>query len=177
MRAERKLLGFTLVELVVVISIMAIIGAGAAVSLSDAAGMYRTAALETELSLEGFMALERIASELRASAGTPKITGGRISFNRPSAAPGACEACVDNSTFVTFVHTPEDNTLWRETAPAGRRALAGNVAAFAVTAEENGPGITVYTISLTMRAEGRGVTLEMGVFPPSAGDGWVEIVR
>lgn len=170
--------GLTLIELLVVVSILGVVGAGAALGLSAAAGACKAASVETELALEGFMALERIASELHASAGTPAVAAGTISFNRPSASADSCPACVDNSTFITFVHTPEDNTLWRMTASSGPRALAENAAAFAVTAMEEGGGAPAYTIRLTMSAAGRSVTLETAVFPPSsAGDGWVEVIR
>jgi MSHA biogenesis protein MshO len=69
-RASRKVHGFSLVELVVVITVLAIITAGTATYITNSVRAYDATARRAQLATLGRLAVERVARELRSAVPT-----------------------------------------------------------------------------------------------------------
>lgn len=177
---------YTLIETVVVMAIVGVLGAGMARYLADAMDVYMITAEEAELYAETWVAVERVAMELNqagAAGGAEPVAvpargqaSAELAFNRPSASVAECPLCVDHSTYVTF--TFSGGSLWRDTAEAPGKLLAGKVTMFSVTASDDPVDRRYYEIRLTrsadpQNAQSRTVTLGAAVFPAGARNaGW-----
>lgn len=171
---------YTLIELVIVISILGILSVGGMVWMTDSVIVYKNSSDETRLAGETWITLERIARELRNATvvTTPArgATSSSLSFTRPSAAASDCAGCVDNSTDISFSYISASHKLWRTTAASSSRLLADRVTSFTVTASDDDADKRIYTITIASQsAGGRTVTMETTVYPASArNNGWME---
>ena len=185
---------FTLIELITTIVIVGIVGAGMAAVLADVADIHFETAREAELGNETWIALERIAIELRQTAPAEQggeavtvpsrgATGTALVFTRPSAAEIICPACVDHSTAISFLYTPEDFKLWRDTAAAPMKLMADHVSAFAVTASDDPAELRTYEISLSRATDpadpaAASVTMTTIVYPSAVRNGsWATVIQ
>lgn len=184
--------GYTLIELLTVIVILGILGAGASYRLADALHVYIAGRDDAELAMETGLALERIAKELShagpLSPGAESIivpargaSANSLVFTRPSADSGRCPACVDNSTTISFTLDATNPKLVRSTLQSGAVTLADNVVSFTVSASSGAMDKAVYTITLTRKtagAESRTLTLRTSVFPPAIrAPSWEEVIQ
>jgi len=171
---------FTLIEVMTVIIVMGVIGAGAMGVVSGLAGIYAESVRDSGLNAETWVAAQRMGAELRNAAplgggNSEGVTlpargasGSTLSFTRPSAAQ--CSICVDKSVSVTFYFTPADGKLWRSTAAAPDKLLADKVTVFTVTASDDPVSLRFYTITLTRTINTTGdksasATMSVVVYP------------
>jgi len=168
--------GFTLIELVAIIAITGIVSIIFFSGFAKTVEVYVAVDEETKLSETGWIAVERIARELRGATkvttlGTPKLV-----FLRPSAT--ICSECVDHSQEIAFELNTTTKKLVRITHESGEKVVAEGVTDFIVSRTDSN-GQAVYFVSLTVEAKsGRQITIQtavrlLGAYNPT----WMEVVR
>jgi prepilin-type N-terminal cleavage/methylation domain-containing protein len=147
--------GFTLIEIVVVIVILAIASAIASKYLVDSLRIYAMTVNQKTLFDEGKLALERMCKDIRDANAITGTTASSVTFVRTHATvqDGAGEA-------ITFRWNGGTNPLEKVKAGIGY-AMASNVSAFNVTNTTNEIQLQL-TLSLT---SGENVTLQTRVYP------------
>ena len=148
--------GFTLIETVVVISILSIMGVGLFTAHIRSVEVFIDITEEEKLSSESWIALHRMTKELRhASSITsplPASPGGILLFQRPPGSYSSCVSCQDRSLQVRYSFDKNNFTLIRETA-FGAHIVADNVSSFLAEAKPLVTGNTLVTLTLTRMAD------------------------
>ncbi|MBI5814520.1 MAG: prepilin-type N-terminal cleavage/methylation domain-containing protein [Nitrospinae bacterium] len=174
--------GYTLIELVAVLVVLAALGAFSVNGVANSVDVYNAAIAENSLAQETWIAMERIRRELAEAdvVSTPAsgASSSNLVFTRPSAA--TCGQCVDRSTSVTFTFDQASGTLDRATQQSGAAILADSVTAFTASVSADTAALRVFTITLTRadRKTGRSFTAETSIFPPASRNAtWRETVQ
>jgi prepilin-type N-terminal cleavage/methylation domain-containing protein len=159
--------GFTLIEIIIVIVILAIVSAITIKFLLDSMRIYTMTVNQKALLDEGRLALERMCRDIRdarsISVPLPGATGNVITFirNNATAQDVASES-------ITFQRNAGNSTLEKvKTSPAATSRLADNVNTFTVTrgavATNN---LDEITLLLNLRlGSGENITLQTKVYP------------
>lgn len=142
--------GFTLIELVVVLSILSIVGIGLFTTHIRSVEVYAATVEEEKLSSQSWTTLSRIAGELRhasaLAAPAPGTEGGSVVFSRPIGSFDSCVSCQDRSLTATYRYDSKTSSLIRETS-AGAHIIADNVKSFVANSTSAGPGNILVTIT------------------------------
>jgi prepilin-type N-terminal cleavage/methylation domain-containing protein len=147
--------GFTLIEVIVVIVILAIVSAISIKFLVDSLRIYTMTVNQKTLFDEGKLALERMCRDIRNARSISGVTATSVTFVRDD----ATAQDVAGET-ITFRWNGGANPLEKVKAATGY-AMASNVTAFAVTNATNEILLTL-TLQLTT---GENVTLQTKVYP------------
>ena len=147
--------GFTLIEMIVVIVILAIISAISIKLLADSLTVYTMTVSQKTLFDEGKLALERMCRDIRDASSISGTTATSITFVRTNAT--AQDSAGESITF----QLNGSNLQKVKTSPAATATMASNVTAFTVTNATNEIQLTL-TLSLT---GGENVTLQTKVYP------------
>ncbi len=163
---RRSDLGFTLIEVIIVIVILSIIAGLTIYFLVDSARLYSLTINQKALSDEARMALEKICRDLRdaQSISVPAVgsSGSVLSFTRTHATAG--DGVNENITYRLSGSILEKV----KTAPAVVSPLAEKVANFLVSRE--GAGQEVKIILTLSGNKGERVTLQTKVYPRNLPD-------
>ena len=149
--------GFTLIEIIVVIVILAIVSAISIKFLTDSLRIYTMSVNQKTLFDEGKLALERMCRDIRNARSITGTTASSITFVRddPTAQDIAGETII-------FQRNAVANTLEKvKASPVATSTMASNVTAFAVTNATN-EILLQLTLQLT---SGENVTLQTKVYP------------
>lgn len=154
-------LGFTLIEMVMVIAILSIIAGFSVYFLVDSARLYSLTVNQKALSEEARIALEKICRDLRdaqsISIPPPGGSGQILSFTRTNATAG--DGANENITYRQTGSILEKV----KTAPAVVSPLAENVATFSVSRDAASAEVKIV---LTLSgSKGERVTLQSKVYP------------
>jgi prepilin-type N-terminal cleavage/methylation domain-containing protein len=153
--------GFTLIEMIVAITVLAIMGGVAIEGGLRVTDLNRAATITAHRAMDVDAALVRIARDIEnASAITP--APGRLAITRTGASLADCASCVDRSADVVYVLDRAAGRLSRSTV-VGAHPLLDDVADFSVTLA--GPGAGVYTVVVTLGGEGKRVGYRTGARP------------
>jgi prepilin-type N-terminal cleavage/methylation domain-containing protein len=159
--------GFTLIEIIVVIVILAIVSAITIKFLVDSLRIYTMTVNQKTLYDEGKLALERMCRDIRDANTISSPTAGNsasaIAFIRDDATAqdGAGET-------ITFQRNAGNSTLEKvKTAPAATSRMADNVNTFTVTQGAIATNtLNEITLALNLlRTTGENVTLQTKVYP------------
>jgi len=154
-REEEK--GFTLIEIIIVIVILAIISGITIKFLTDSLRVYTMTVNQKTLFDEGKLALERMCRDIRDARSITGVTASSITFVRTNAT-----AQDSAGETITFQRNASANTLEKvKTSPIVTTTLASSVSSFTVTNSSN-------EIQLQLRlqlASGENVTLQSKVYP------------
>ena len=151
--------GFTLIEMIVVVVILAIASAITIKFLVDGLSVYTMTVNQKTLLDEGKLALERMCRDIRDASSVTAFAGttSSITFVRTN-------ATIQDSAgeSVTFQRNVGGNTLEKVKAvPVATTSMASNVTAFNVTNTNN-----EIQLQLTLRlTSGENVTLQTKVYP------------
>ena len=145
--------GFTLIEIIIVIVILAIASAITIKFLADSFGVYTMTVNQKTLLDEGKLALERMCRDIRDASSISGTTATSITFVRTNAT--AQDSAGESITFQLT-----GSSLQKVKAATGY-TMANNVTAFAVANATNEIQLTL-TLSLT---SGENVTLQTKVYP------------
>jgi prepilin-type N-terminal cleavage/methylation domain-containing protein len=159
--------GFTLIEIIIVIIILAIVAGISIKFLVDGMRVYTMTVNQKTLFDEGKLALERMCRDIRdAQSISVPVAGGSgnvITFirNNATAQDGASET-------ITFQRNAGNSTLEKvKTAPAATSRMADNVTTFTVTrgaAATNNLNEITLVLNLLL-ATGENVILQTRVYP------------
>jgi prepilin-type N-terminal cleavage/methylation domain-containing protein len=149
--------GFTLIEIIVVIVILAIASAITIKFLTDSLRVYTMTVNQKTLFDEGKLALERMCRDIRDARSITGVTASSITFVRNN----ATTQDIAGETLV-FQRNAGASTLEKvKASPVVTSTLASNVSAFAVTNATN-----EIQLQLTLQlASGENVTLQTKVYP------------
>jgi len=150
--------GFTLIEIIIVIVILAIVSAITIKFLVDSLRIYTMTVNQKTLFDEGKMALERMCRDIRDARSITGSTASSITFTRTNATGAGQDIANETITFQLNGSTIEKV----KTSPAISIAIAGNVFAFTVTRGADDEIKLVITLSL---GSGENVTLQSKVYP------------
>lgn len=157
----KSTLGFTLIEMIMVIVILSFIAGFSMYFLVDSASLYSLTVNQKALSEEARIALEKICRDLRdaqsISIPAPGGSGQILSFTRTHATAGD-----GTNEIITYRQT--GSILEKvKTAPATVSSLAENVATFSVSREAASAEVKIV---LTLSgSKGERVTLQSKVYP------------
>lgn len=152
--------GFTLVEIIVVLVILAALSAITFGFAASGAVMYRTVADGENVNGELAVALERITRELKSAPIITQASGARLAFIDPK--KGVCANCMDKSTTIAYRWAEENGRLYREGNLSGSRVIADNITVFNVSMA---PGSELITITITKTVGTNAMTLTTSVHP------------
>ncbi len=157
----KSTLGFTLIEMIMVIVILSTIAGFSMYFLVDSASLYSLTVSQKALSEEARIALEKICRDLRdaqsISIPAPGGSGQILSFTRTHATAGD-----GTNEIITYRQT--GSILEKvKTAPATVSSLAENVATFSVSREAASAEVKI-VLSLS-GSKGERVTLQSKVYP------------
>jgi len=145
--------GFTLIEIIVVIVILAIVSAISIKFLVDSLRVYTMTVNQKTLFDEGKLALERMCRDIRDASSISGTTATSITFVRTNAT--AQDSAGESITFQL-----NGSSLQKVKAGTGY-TMANNVTAFAVA---NATNEILLTLTLS-RTSGENVTLQTKVYP------------
>jgi prepilin-type N-terminal cleavage/methylation domain-containing protein len=149
--------GFTLIEIIVVIVILAIVSAITIKFLTDSLRVYTMTVNQKTLFDEGKLALERMCRDIRDARSITGVTASSITFVRNN----ATAQDIAGETLV-FQRNAGASTLEKvKASPVVTSTLASNVSAFAVTNATNEIQLQL-TLQLT---SGENVALQTKVYP------------
>jgi prepilin-type N-terminal cleavage/methylation domain-containing protein len=149
--------GFTLIEIIVVIVILAIVSGITVKFVIDGLRIYTMTVNQKTLFDEGKLALERMCRDIRDARSITGVTASSITFVRDD----ATAQDIAGETII-FQRNAGANTLEKvKASPAATSTMASNVTAFAVTNATNEILLTL-TLQLTT---GENVTLQTKVYP------------
>jgi len=149
--------GFTLIEIIVVIVILAIVSAISIKFLTDSLRIYTMSVNQKTLFDEGKLALERMCRDIRNARSITGTTASSITFVRDD----ATAQDIAGETII-FQRNAVANTLEKvKASPAATSTMASNVTAFAVTNATN-EILLQLTLQLT---SGENVTVQTKVYP------------
>jgi len=145
--------GFTLIEIIIVIVILAVVSAITIKFLTDSLRIYTMTVNQKTLFDEGKLALERMCRDIRDARSITGTTASSVTFVRD-------DATAQDSAGETITFRLNGGSLEKVKAGTGY-AMASNVTAFAVANATNEIQLTS-TLSLT---SGENVTLQTRVYP------------
>jgi prepilin-type N-terminal cleavage/methylation domain-containing protein len=149
--------GFTLIEIVIVIVVLAIVSGITINFLVDSLRIYTMTVNQKTLFDEGKLALERMCRDIRDARSITSVTASSITFVRTNATAqdGAGET-------ITFQRNAGASTLEKvKASPVVTTTLVSNVSSFSVTNSSN-----EIQLQLTLQlAGGENVTLQTRVWP------------
>jgi len=155
--------GFTLIEIIMVISILGILSLISFAFMGRTASTYQMATSQGKMNGELWVAMERIVRELQytglpANITAPALggTGTTLTFTKP-----ACTICQDTATSVTY--TLSGTQILRTTATLANQVLADGITAFTVTRTATPQNVVTITITKTDGSES--LTLTESVYP------------
>ena len=147
--------GFTLIEIIVVIVILAIVSAITIKFLVDSLRIYTMTVNQKTLFDEGKLALEKMCRGIRDARSITGVTASSITFVRD-------DATAYDIAGETIIFQLNAGILQKvKASPASTSTMASNVTAFAVTNATNEILLTL-TLQLT---SGENVTLQTRVYP------------
>jgi prepilin-type N-terminal cleavage/methylation domain-containing protein len=153
--------GFTLIEIIGVIVILAIVSAISIKFLVDSLKIYSMTVNQKTLYDEGKLALERMCRDIRDASGIITTTASSIAFTRTNATTGGDSA----GERIRFDLNGTTSRKVKGVNPVGTGGtaytMATDVTAFTVTNDTNEIQLTL-TLSL---ASGENVTLQTKVYP------------
>ena len=152
--------GFTLVETVVVLVILAALSAITFGFAASGADLYRTVSDGERVNGELAAALERMTRELKSAPIVTQASGARLAFIDPK--KGVCANCMDKSTTIAYRWAEENGRLYREGDLSGVRLIADNITGFNVSMA---PGSELITITITKTVGTNSTTLTTSVHP------------
>ena len=155
--------GFTLIEIIIVIVILAIVSGITIKLLTDSLRIYTMTVNQKNLFDEGKLALERMCRDIRdaRSITTPLAgaSGSLITFTRNNAT--AQDAAAENITFQLT-----GTTLQKvKTLPVATRSLASDVSTFTVTRGAGANTEITLLLNLLLVGTGENVSLQTKVYP------------
>jgi prepilin-type N-terminal cleavage/methylation domain-containing protein len=155
--------GFTLIEIIIVIVILAIVSAITIKFLTDSLRVYTMTVNQKTLFDEGKLALERMCRDIQDAKSITGVTATSITFVRTNAtfSDSGLPGDLVGET-ITFQRNAGASTLEKvKASPVVTSTLASNVSAFAVTNATN-----EIQLRLTLQlASGENVTLQTKVYP------------
>lgn len=158
----RESSGFTLVETVAVMVILAALSAITFGFAASSADLYRTVSDSESVNSELSVALERMTRELKSAPTITQASGARLAFIDPKKA--VCANCVDKSTAIAYrwAEGSENGLLYREGNLSGVRLIADNITGFNVSMA---PDSGLITITITKTVGTNSMTLTTSVHP------------
>jgi prepilin-type N-terminal cleavage/methylation domain-containing protein len=170
----RKIQGFTLIEVVTVVVVLAILGVFTFSFIDNAVKVYITGSRQRVIYQEGSYVMERVTRELRDMSNLASCTyssfNNSFTFNKVHRTLEG----VDNLS-VTFRRDTATNTMYRDGSASPSPAIGRNVTSFRIDRGESGSSFPVcncpFSITLTLQDGDQSITLLSRVTPKNLGSG------
>ncbi len=174
--------GFTLIETVMALTVLAIVGSVAFTGVMRVADLSGDTDRAVRTALNGWHALTRVTDDIaHATTMTTPSPGGNslsVTLTRDAASYDGCAPCIDRSLAIRYQIDPTTRNLVR-IGDGVSTPLVGDVTSFAVNATTGAASARLYSVILIIASPGdRPRTFTTAVRPLRlAHHGWQKVIR